>query len=132
MVTMAVRDAHHSAASSRGAGVMTVRAETRSTSTMATAATANAPGAGIGHDLESAGAIERGEQSVGGVGQAVEVEHAGEGEIGGHDHRRADQGRPHVVGPPPQAAEDEADQRADDGEPGHGGGVGHRPRRPTG
>ena len=57
----------------------------RRSRTTTTAATANAPDVGRGHDRQPAVPVEVGQEAVGAVGQAVEVECAGEDEV---DRRR--------------------------------------------
>ena len=70
------------------------------------------PAAGSAITSSRRGPVERREQAVGGVDQAVEVQHAGEGEVGGDhdgggDRARATAGRPPTRSPPsasPRAA----------------------------
>ena len=121
---MAVRDPHHSAASSSGAGRMAARPpRTGSSRTAPAAADTEGADIGVGHDLQAPGPVEVGQQTVGAVDQSVEVQQAGERQIGGDHHGGRDRRRPGPAGQPPGAAEQQAHGRADHGKPGQGGGV---------
>ena len=60
------------------------------------------------------------EQSVGGVGEAVGVEEAGDGEVRSDDQDRGDARRPELDGHEPDTGEDRADEAADEREPAEG------------
>jgi hypothetical protein len=75
---------------------------------------------GVGHDGQAALGGEVGEEAVGAVEQAVEMEGAGQGEVGGHNQRRRGQGAERVLGCPPDRAERQSQQRPDEREPHQG------------
>src|SRR5207302_6015564 len=70
-----------------------------------------------------------GQETVGGVGQSVEVQQAREPQVGRHHHGGRDRRVPHLGGPQPDAPERESEQRPDDREPEQG--APGRPRGPA-
>ena len=78
----------------------------------------------FGHHRQAPLARKVGEQAVGAVEQAVEVEGAGQPEVGRHHQRRGGQRPEPVAGRPPEAAERQAEQGADHRKPEEGGGTG--------
>jgi hypothetical protein len=88
----------------------------------------DAEGADVGlrHDLHARPVCHRREEAVGRVGQAVEVDGAGDGEVGGDGDGGRHHWRPRLAGRPPHGADGEADDRARRREPAVRGAVGWR------